>query len=154
MIIIICFWCWWSTWMDVLYSYFVYVFLIAEDEITLESLAIMPDNVLAILIPKAGPRALLVQKLREVRLDWLQLKGTCKTAKWFFAFNVNCQYLILLKFFTTIWIRYMVGVVEMSVTHAVKVSVAGPSHFLNKKYYWLQSWREFKAVINLSVMVK
>ena len=53
--------------MDVLYSYFVYVFLIAEEEITLESLAIMPDNVLSILmylIPKAGPRALLVQKLR------------------------------------------------------------------------------------------
>lgn len=39
-----------------------------DDEITVESLLVMNDETLKAVVPKAGPRAMLLHKLSEVNL--------------------------------------------------------------------------------------
>jgi hypothetical protein len=40
---------------------------ISEEEVTLDSLSVMSDSELGVLIPKAGPRALLKYELKKVQ---------------------------------------------------------------------------------------
>jgi hypothetical protein len=48
-------------------NYLFNVCCIAEEEVTLYSLAVMSDSELCVLIPKAGPRALLKYELKKVQ---------------------------------------------------------------------------------------
>jgi hypothetical protein len=41
-------------------------FFVVDEELTLEALKVIQDSTLATVVPKAGPRALLMSKIEEV----------------------------------------------------------------------------------------